>query len=244
MSDIYEDPKVLSEYLLFHYGKADEILPPSVSWPDGMRDALDFAVRTPSHFSETEVERGLDLGCAVGRSTFEMSKTCRNVIGIDFSHAFIKAAADLCSGSSVPYERLEEAHGRVALKAAVEGGLETSGIVFRQGDAMNLPDDLGSFDRVHAANLICRLPEPILLLERLPDLVKSGGQLVLATPCTWLAEFTPPEKWPENSTLSWLKNHLQASFEIRKETDEAFLIRETARKFQWTRSLVTVWERH
>ncbi|MGJ8644924.1 MAG: methyltransferase domain-containing protein [Luteolibacter sp.] len=243
MSDIYEDPKVLSEYLLFHYGNADEILPPSVSWPDGMRDALDFAVRTPSHFAKTKVDRGLDLGCAVGRSTFEMSKTCRSVTGIDFSHAFIRAAAELCSGATVPYERLEEAHSKVALKASAEGGLDTSGVAFMQGDAMNLPADLGSFDRVHAANLICRLPEPMLLLERLPDLVKSGGELVLATPCTWLAEFTPPEKWPENETLSWLKAHLQGSFELRQETDEPFLIRETARKFQWTRSLVTVWER-
>lgn len=243
MSEIYEDPKVLSEYLLFHYGKADEVLPPSVSWPDGIRDALDFAVRTPSHFSGAHVECGLDLGCAVGRSTFEMSKTCSKMTGIDFSHAFIRAAAELCSGSSVHYDRLEEAHGKVALKAIVEEGLDKSGIVFMQGDAMALPDDLGSFDRVHAANLICRLPEPMLLLKRFPDLVKSGGELVLATPCTWLAEFTPPEKWPENDTLSWLKNHLSDTFELCKETDEAFLIRETARKFQWTRSLVTVWKR-
>lgn len=243
MSDIYENTKVLSEYLLFHYGKEDEILPPDVSWPNGMRDALDFAVRTPSYFSGYEVERGLDLGCAVGRSTFEMSKTCRSVIGIDFSHAFIKAAAELCSGASVSYERLEEAHGSVMLGATIEGGLDKSGITFMQGDAMRLPVDLGSFDRVHAANLICRLPEPMLLLERLPDLVKLGGELVLATPCTWLAEFTSPEKWPEMDTLLWLKNQLEASFKLRKEADEPFLIRETARKFQWTRSLVTVWER-
>lgn len=243
MSDIYEDPKVLSEYLLFHYGNADEILSPSVSWPDGMVDALDFAIRTPSHFAETKVDRGLDLGCAVGRSTFEMAKTCRSVIGIDFSHAFIRAASELCSSESMAYERLEEAHSKVLLKATIEEGLDTSGVTFMQGDAMNLPDNLGSFDRVHAANLICRLPEPVRLLERLPNLVKPGGELVLATPCTWLAEFTPPDNWPENDTLSWLKAHLQGSFELCKEADEPFLIRETARKFQWTRSLVTVWKR-
>ena len=55
---------------------------------------------------------------------------------------------------------------------------------------MNLRNDLGSFDLVHAANLLCRLTDPEKLLARLPQLVRSGGQLLLATPCTWLEEFT------------------------------------------------------
>ena len=243
MSEIYENPKVLSEYLLFHFGTADEILPPSVAWPEGMKGALDFAVRTPSHFSTTQVDSGLDLGCAVGRSAFEMSKSCKRVVGIDFSHSFIGAASELSSGASVAYESLAEAHLKESLSASVEEGLDTSGIKFMQGDAMSLPEDLGGFDRVHAANLICRLPEPLRLLNRLPDLVKQGGELVLATPCTWLAEFTPPDNWPEKDTLSWLKAHLGEAFELQAEIDEPFLIRETARKFQWTRSLVTVWKR-
>ena len=51
----------------------------------------------------------------------------------------------------------------------------------------DLPNDLGSFDIVHAANLICRLPNPMLFLDRLPELVKEGGgSLLLATPFTWL----------------------------------------------------------
>ena len=108
---------------------------------------------------------------------------------------------------------------------------------------MNLRDDLGAFDRVHAANLICRLPEPLRLLRRLPDLVVPGGELVLATPATWLAEFTPAENWPEGRTRDWLVENLSDGFELTKELEEPFLIRETARKFQWSRSLVTAWRR-
>jgi SAM-dependent methyltransferase len=114
---------------------------------------------------------------------------------------------------------------------------------FLQGDAMNLPADLGSFDRVHAANLLCRLPEPKRLLDRLPSLVKPGGELVLATPCTWLEEFTPPENWPPNGTFEFLKATLTPGFTLIHQAEEPFLIRETARKFQWTSSLVTVWRR-
>lgn len=244
MNAIYETDRLLAEYLLFHYGTPDEILPPGDSWPDGMCAALDFAVRTPSHFNGAEVETGLDLGCAVGRSTFEMARRCRHVTGVDFSHAFIRAAERLRRGERLAYERIEQAHLRTALDATAPAGVDAQRIRFEQGDALHLPADLGPFDRVHAANLLCRLGEPRLLLERLPALVKPGGELVLATPCTWLAEFTPPVNWPAAGTAEWLLEMLSPGFELVKRCDEPFLIRETARKFQWTKSLVTVWRRN
>ena len=236
----YETERLLAEYLLFHYGNSDEILPASA--PAGMKDALDFAVRTTRHFSPGPVARTLDLGCAVGRSTYELSRESDETIGIDFSHNFIRAAAALADGP-LPYERLDEAHRHTTLLARLPAGLPAGKVAFETGDAMRLRSDLGAFDRVHAANLLCRLTEPRLLLDRLPDLVKPGGELVLATPCTWLGEYTPPENWPEGSTLEWLKSSLGDHFEPLHHCDEPFLIRETARKFQWTASMVSKWRR-
>ena len=244
MSAIYESDKILAEYLLFHFGAEDEILTADRPWPAGMREALDFPIRTAAHFPPGDAERGLDLGCAVGRSAFEMSRRCEEVIGIDFSHAFIHAAEALRNGETLTYHRREEAALATPLEARLPAGVDPSRLMFQQGDAMALPDDLGQFDRVHAANLLCRLPEPNRLLARLPSLVKPGGELVLATPCTWLEEFTPPENWPVGGTLNWLQATLAPAFSLVRLTDEPFLIRETARKFQWTTSLVTVWRRN
>jgi putative 4-mercaptohistidine N1-methyltranferase len=243
MSTIYESEKILAEYLLFHFGSEEEILPPTRTWPAGMKDALDFAVRTAAHFSADAVSRGLDLGCAVGRSTFEMSRTCGEVVGVDFSHAFIQAAETLRKGRALPYLRREEAAEATPLEARIPHGVQPKRVQFQEGDAMNLPEDLGAFDRVHAANLLCRLTEPQRLLARLPALVKSGGELMLATPCTWLEEFTPPANWPQHGTLAWLQSSLCSTFDLVRQADEPFLIRETARKFQWSTSLVTVWRR-
>ncbi|MDA1006102.1 MAG: methyltransferase type 12, partial [Verrucomicrobia bacterium] len=81
------------------------------------------------------------------------------------------------------------------------------------------------------------------LLARLPELVKAGGELVLTTPCTWLEEFTTPGHWPPAGTREWLEAEVGGSFELVEERDEAFLIRETARKFQWTVALLTKWRR-
>lgn len=243
MNAIYESHKLLAEYLLFHFGTADEILPPEREWPAGMREALDFPKRTVAHFSPDHVARGLDLGCAVGRSAFEMARTCDEVIGIDFSHAFIRAAETLRCGETLSYDRLEEAALSTKLTARKPEEIAAGNLSFLQGDAMNLPADLGAFDRVHAANLLCRLPEPLRLLDRLPSLVKPGGELVLATPCTWLEEFTPLANWPPDGTFGFLKASLTPEFTLVRQAEEPFLIRETARKFQWTSSLVTVWRR-
>jgi putative 4-mercaptohistidine N1-methyltranferase len=243
MSAIYESEKLLGEYLLFHYGSAEEILPSDRKWPAGMREALDFPKRTVAHFTQGRAKRGLDLGCAVGRSTFEMARFCDEVIGIDFSHAFIRAAEMLRRGETMTYHRVEEASIRTTLAARMPSGCFADNIRFQQGDAMNLPVDIGVFDRVHAANLLCRLPEPQLLLERLPALVETGGELVLATPCTWLEEFTPRENQPPGATFDWLKSSLEPAFQLLRSSEEPFLIRETARKFQWTFSQVSVWRR-
>ncbi|MCX6873732.1 MAG: putative 4-mercaptohistidine N1-methyltransferase [Verrucomicrobia bacterium] len=243
MNAIYESDRLLAEYLLFHYGTADEILPPDRCWPAGMADALNFPTRTAACFSAGVVHRGLDLGCAVGRSTFELARTCEHVTGLDFSQSFIHAAETLRHGQPLDYERLDEGAQRTRLQARPPAGIPAERLKFLQGDAMNLPPELGSFDRVHAANLLCRLREPTRLLDRLPALVAAGGELVLATPCTWLEEFTPPENWPPHSTFEWLQASLTPVFSLLRRTEEPFLIRETARKFQWTTALVTVWRK-
>lgn len=239
MSDVYETDRYVGEYLLFHYGQEEEIFP----WKVGPKEALGFPVRTVAHFSGQPARRALDVGCAVGRSTLELTRDCDEVIGIDFSQAFIDAAEKARQGESLRYSRLEEGDERTDLTTQLPTGVKPERASFEVGDATDLREDLGQFDRVHAANLVCRLPEPRLFLARLAGLVKPGGELVLATPCTWLEEFTAKENWPEGKTLDWLKKELDGAFQLEEVSDEPFLIRETARKFQWTVSMVTRWTR-
>jgi putative 4-mercaptohistidine N1-methyltranferase len=239
--NIYETRRLLDEYLLFHYGAPYEVLP----WSQGPQEALNFAVRSVTELADFSLQptTALDLGCAVGRSSFELARHCKEVLGIDYSHSFIEAAKALQQGS-LSYERLDEATMRTALTATVPGDCPLERVRFETGDAMQLRADLGNFDLVHGANLLCRLTEPHLLLSRLPDLVKPGGQLLLTTPCTWLEEFTPRGQWPQGSTLDWLRKTLSAHFDLVMEQDLPFLIREHARKYQWSVALGTRWIRH
>jgi putative 4-mercaptohistidine N1-methyltranferase len=239
----YETRKLVDEYLLFHYGADREILP----WDLGPKGALGFPVRTVTETFDWDAvpagARALDIGCAVGRSSFELSRRCGEVVGIDYSDAFVSAAEAMRVEGRLDYRRLEEAASFTELVAERPEGVAPERVRFARGDAMELDPALGTFDLVHAANLVCRLPEPERFLSRLPSLVRPSGLLVLTTPCTWLEEFTPVANWPQGSTLDLLKRHLDGPFALRRLLEMPFLIREHRRKFQWTVAQASVWER-
>ena len=104
----YETDKLLREYLLFHYGSAEEVMP----WPDGPRAALEYPQRCVrecvNHGALPESARALDIGCAVGGSAFELARRCEEVIGIDYSLRFIEAAQQLAATGSLAYSHPEE----------------------------------------------------------------------------------------------------------------------------------------
>ena len=70
----YETDELLHQYLVFHYGTAEDQFP----YAFGGSDALDFpkrcALEGPAQQAGLRQGRALDLGCAVGRSTFELAR--------------------------------------------------------------------------------------------------------------------------------------------------------------------------
>ena len=107
------------------------------------------------------------------------------------------------------------------------------------------------FSLVHAANLLCRLPEPRAFLRALPALLAPGALVVFFSPYSWLAQYTPASKWlgasvgadgvPRRSADA-LRAEMEAlGFELVKEEDVPFLIREHARKFQYGMAHATAW---
>lgn len=247
----YESERLLAEYLLFHYGSSKELLGvfpgpvEAVGFPVRVVRELLVASQLPSS------ARALDIGCAVGASTFELARHCTDVVGMDFSQKFIEAASILATQGELATHTVVEGECMAPFIARVPLGLPRNPVVFRVGDAMNLPRDLGAFDVVLAANLLCRLPSPKQFLEALPSLVQPGGQLLLSTPFSWLEEFTPKSAWlggrePEGGLgRSWetLGKILTPDFELQERKDLPFLIREHARKFQYGISLGSRWIR-
>src|SRR4051812_948085 len=136
--NIYETNKLLGEYLLFHYGTAEEIAAPMA----GVAGALDYAVRCVREGVDVaavpERARALDLGCAVGRSTFELARHCAEVVGIDYSQRFIEAANTLRQTGELAFERCDEGALRTRLTARAPSGVDHKRVRFEAGDAMDL----------------------------------------------------------------------------------------------------------
>lgn len=243
----YETDKLVSDYLLFHYGSEEEIL----GRVPGPREGLNFPRRSVGDLIGPmgRESRALDVGCAVGRASFELARYATSVIGIDFSSRFIAAAQELKMAGQIEGSYPVEGNLTAPFRAEVPGGISRDRVTFETGDAMDLRADLGEFDVVLAANLICRLTNPRRFLDRLPSLVKPGGQLLLTTPFTWLEEFTPRENWlggrDANDARSFdtLKTILEPHFEFQTSKDLPFLIREHARKFQYVIALGSRWKR-
>ncbi|KAL3872832.1 hypothetical protein ACJMK2_036027 [Sinanodonta woodiana] len=252
--NLYETEKLVSEYLIFHYGKDAEIL----RYDFGPKDSLHFPKRCAElctkHFKDMGgiPSRALDIGCAVGCSTFELAKVFDSVIGLDYSQAFVDVCNKLKVNGSMQYNVQDEGDLMTSLTARVDDDVDRSKTTFIKGDACNLPNDLGQFGCVLAANLICRLHSPMDFLERLPGLVAPGGILVITSPYTFMEQFTEKSKWiggyydKENMPVSGfrtLQKKLGPDFDLIEEKNMPFFIRETARKNQWTVAHATVWKR-
>lgn len=236
----YESNKILEEYLLMHYGSSEERMP----WGVERIAEIDYPKTTVNYFTQKEVGISLDLGCAVGAASFHLSKTSQKVVGLDLSENFIKVANQLKENGEFPYKYQEEGsiYENAIAKIPTESVPEK--VSFAPADVLNLPDGFKNFDRVYAANLLCRLSDPTILIERFSSLVKSGGELVLSTPFSWLETFTPLENQPNGDSWEWLKKLLSENFKLMREADEMFIIREHVRKYQLGIAKVSMWARH
>jgi 5-histidylcysteine sulfoxide synthase/putative 4-mercaptohistidine N1-methyltranferase len=241
---MYESDALVSQYCEGHYGPDHFGV---ANFPKSCaRLSLEKMAGKPK-------KRALDLGCAVGRAAFELAREFEFVNGLDFSARFIRIAFQMQEKGVIHYELPEE--GEIVSfheKNLAEFGLEAAvqRVAFFQADAANLKPRFTGYDLILAANLIDRLYDPGKFLTTIHERLNPGGLLVLASPYTWLAEFTLKENWiggfrkdgEPYMTLEGLGELLAPHFvRMGDPVDLPFVLRETRRKFQHTVSQVTVW---
>ncbi|QDF65787.1 5-histidylcysteine sulfoxide synthase [Shewanella sp. SNU WT4] len=243
--NIYETDELISQYLEFHYG-------------DSHFGVANFCVNAvASVMAEIEPNRtlkALDIGCSVGRASFELAKHYQQVDAIDFSARFISQAIDLCEQGqkrwTITTEGELQEFKSVSLTQLNYQDLAAN-IHFQQGDACNLKPRLSGYDLIYAANLIDRLTDPHKFLADMPARLNSRGYLVILSPYTWLEQYTNKANWlggfkrdAENFTsLDGLNEALHQDFELCAVKDIPFVIRETKRKFQHSISQLSIWRK-
>jgi putative 4-mercaptohistidine N1-methyltranferase len=241
----YETERYLHEYLLFHYGTPRQVCP----FPFPPKAAFEFhhhVVECLDRVSSHSATRGLDIGCAVGRQSFELTRKVDQVTGIDLSRKFISAAKQILEKHQMAIRVREEGDRFSKETVELPRNLRKQTVRFEARNAQNLQSFFKDpFDVVLAVNLIDRLPQPLAFLKQLERLVLPGGQLLLASPYTWLEEFTKKQHWlgRKTSASEVIVKTLKPHFELRKQRDLPFLIREHRRKYQLGVSEVMVFRK-
>ena len=180
----YETASVLSSYLWSHYG---DIL--------GDREASS-AYSEWAALINGGVGMALDIGSAVGRFAFEMSRNSDFVVGIDNSASFIQSARELM------------VHGRKQVALRQEGLLsheetltlpvawQTDKVEFIVADALALPFRSRTFTALASLNLIDKVPHPLKHLHEMNRVARDrAAQLLLSDPFSWSTETAREEDW-------------------------------------------------
>lgn len=241
--NVYETDESISQYCEFHYG-AEHF---------GVENFPKASIELLKPYL-TQTNKALDLGCSVGRSSFELAQVFDEVMAIDFSANFINVGVKLKKYENLTFKVATEGdlfdEKTISLK---ELGLENNkhNVEFMQGDACNLKDLYTGYDLIYCSNLIDRLYYPQKFLDDIPNRVNKEGLLVLLSPYTWLEDYTPKANWlggylqdnKEIKTLDTLKQNLEGNFQLLEVMDVPFVIKETNRKFQHSVSQMSIWKR-
>ncbi|MCH8474197.1 MAG: methyltransferase domain-containing protein [Opitutales bacterium] len=241
----YESREAVDQYLLFHYGPDEANLP----WSFGPSGALRYPVRVVEELLDPAILRSggkaLDIGCAVGASSFALAHHGLEVTGFDLSVALIEAANAVSRGEVRDISIPRSGHLKETVSLLLPAKPTSGKVTFLVGDAMNPPTPAEPHnDVILLANLIDRVPDPWKCLQEAIKRLRPGGQLLLASPYTWLESCARPGKWlvrDGETPLEVLQRIMGQELELVYRTDIPFLIRDHERKFQWSVAEGTRW---
>ncbi len=136
----------------------------------------------------------IDLGCATGRTTFELAaKTAGPVLGIDLHIGMLRVASRALRESRARYGRRRV--GMVYDERDIPLDLNGDRVDFWLADATSLPLADGAADLAVSLNVLDCVQSPHGHLTEISRMLSPGGTAILATPYDWSPTATAVESW-------------------------------------------------
>lgn len=141
--------------------------------------------------------RVLDLGCGMGRHTFEALLRGADVVACDLGWAEVTAVRDTIAALAAEARAGAETDGAAAepgtgqrphpLPASDEGAGAAGPVMGAavQGDGARLPFGDAAFDRVIASEVLEHVPDDQAACAELARVLKPGGRLAVTVPAWW-----------------------------------------------------------
>ncbi len=218
-NNFYESDESISSYCDLYYGK-DNLY---TNYVDLLRPYL----------KDLKNSKALDLGCCVGRTSFELAKIYDEVLGIDFSANYINIGVKLKLYDFVNYKIKKEdktfEERAISLK---DFDLEKvkDKVSFMQGDACNLKEIYKDFDLVFYSSLIDKLYYPKKFLEDVSRRINKNGFFVFLSSHNWFNEYIN-------------ENNLFLEFELLDKIEVSSFIKMKNKNYENKTLLMSVWKK-
>jgi SAM-dependent methyltransferase len=185
----YQREEVISSYLWAHFADLLED-------PDSSDSYEKWAA---------QVDAGgglaLDIGCAVGRFTFELGLKSDLAIGLDSSVGFIRVARELLMNRRTAFGLILEGRLVEIRIIALPDYWDTNKVEFIVGNALALPFPHDCFSFVSSLNLVDKLPKPLKHLEEIDRVARrNGSQFLFSDPFSWSSDICDEKEWLGGST--------------------------------------------
>jgi SAM-dependent methyltransferase len=138
----------------------------------------------------------LDIGCSVGRLSFELSPFHRHVVGLDTSLAFIENARKLLQSKRVGFDMIIEGMITERRECSLNGDWRHDRTEFIVADAMALPFRTSDFNTVCSVNILEKVPDPMGHLTEVDRVLsEETGLFIFSDPFSWDENVSPPDLW-------------------------------------------------
>ncbi len=187
----------ISSYASDHYGDLDAAVAGPLTGPAAPGAVARHVAAGFELFGGGASGAGLalDLGCSVGRSSFELTRrTSGLVLGLDLNIPMLRLARRVLTTGRVNYR--ERRVGLVYDDRDFPVALPSPERVdFWAANVLEAPFRAARMGTVAAMNVIDCVPSPATFLHAVERLLAPGACGILSTPYDWSAAATPYEAW-------------------------------------------------
>lgn len=241
-ADVYETDQEVTQNCEAHYGS------PSFNTANYNEQLAHFCVEL---FDNKPSRRALDLGCQVGRTTWELARHFDHVTGLDFTARNIRVGTRLQADGSAKYQFQYQgelvAFNEIQLKELGLEGLSEK-VAFWQADASNLKPIFSNYDLIVLNDLIDRTTNPRKLLSTIHERLNSNGILVIASAYNFAESASPEvriggyrEDGEPVTAFDDLKRLLSERFQLLKTSELIRVLPQSQRVAQLHNMHITAW---
>jgi SAM-dependent methyltransferase/uncharacterized protein YbaR (Trm112 family) len=188
---------LMSSYMDFHYGTNLGKSETPLLWGDS-NQYWEKTIGMAQPDTDATYEKSLDLGCSVGRYTFELARFSDIAVGIDIDFNKVAMAAKIQRMQKVSFER--RVRGRSFQEVNIPFA-SPQNVLFLVADALDPPFRGESFDLVAGLNLVDNVRLPLVLIGQMDALLQSGGRIIIGAPYEWRADICDPVEWLETDEM-------------------------------------------